>query len=371
MLLEVSHAVASTLELQPLLRTILEQLKTVVDYSGVTLLRIQDGKLIPLDYQGSQSPVQMAKMVRLFEQSVLLSRMQQLRKVVIVDDFHTLPSFFEASKQLPDEQAHMLIHNVRSWMGVPLIAGDHMIGILSLNHDLPNFYQSQHADLAFALANQAAIALENARLYEQARTLATLRERQRLARELHDSVSQELYGISLNAQSARETLETAPDEAAQAIEMIAQHAEAGTAEMRALLLELRPEFLQYEGLIGALSRQVAILRTSYRMIVHVSFGEEPEISLEKKLALYRIAQEALHNVVRHAQASTVTLRLAREDSHILLEVCDDGTGFDPESNFSGHLGLQSMKERVAELNGTLTIQSTPENGTTISVRLIY
>lgn len=371
LLLEVSHAVASTLELRPLLHTVLEQLKTVVDYSEAALIRIQDGKIIPLHYRGTYSPVQMEKLVQIFEQGPLYQKILQQREAVIVDDFHTWPLFFEIYKQLPGENIEILINNTRSWMGIPLIAGDRVIGILTVSHSLPNFYKSQHASLAFALANQAAIALENARLYEQARTLAALRERQRLARELHDSVSQELYGISLNAENARETLFNHPGEAAEAIEMITQHAEVGMAEMRALLFELRPESLQSLGLIGALSRQVAKLRANYQLIVHTSFSEEPEISVEKKHALYRIAQEALHNVVRHARATTVFLRMALEGRFLLLEIRDDGRGFDPEDNFSGHLGLQSMKERIAAVSGTLTINSTPENGTTLSVRVLY
>jgi signal transduction histidine kinase len=112
------------------------------------------------------------------------------------------------------------------------------------------------------------------------------------------------------------------------------------------------------------------LRANYRLIVQASFSQEPEISVERKHALYRIAQEALHNVVRHARASTVMLRMALEGRFLLLEVCDDGRGFDPGGNFSGHLGLQSIKERVAALNGTLTINSAPENGTTVSVRVL-
>ena len=371
LLLEVSHAVASTLELQPLLCTILEQLKTVIDYSEAVLISIQDGKMIPLDHRGTYSQAQKKYLIKLFEQGTFYQQILQQREAVIVDDFHTKPLFFEAYEHLPGEHIEILINNVRSWMGIPLVIGDRVIGVLSVSHNLPNFYKSQHASLAFALANQAAIALENARLYQQARTLAAMQERQRLARELHDSVSQELYGISLNAQNARETLETHPEEAAQAIEMIAQHAETGTDEMRELLFELRPESLQNVGLIGALSRQVAKLRANYRLIVQTSFSEEPEISVEKKHALYRIAQEALHNVARHARASTVMLRMVLEGRFLLLEVRDDGRGFDPGGNFSEHLGLQSMKERVAALNGTLTIKSVPENGTTISVRVLY
>ena len=145
---------------------------------------------------------------------------------------------------------------------------------------------------------------ETRRLSEQAQELASLQERQRLALELHDSVSQTLYGISLGAQTAREALESDPGEAIAPLEYVISLAEAGLAEMRALIFELRPESLASEGLITALTKQVVVLRTRYKLTVDAQLGEEPALSLERKHTLYRIAREALHNIVKHAHAST-------------------------------------------------------------------
>lgn len=207
-------------------------------------------------------------------------------------------------------------------------------------------------------------------LYEQAQELAALQERQRLARELHDSVSQALYGISLGAHTASEALES--NEFAQveaSIAYVLTLAEAGLAEMRALIFELRPESLETEGLVAALSKQVAVLRARYKLTVEADLGEEPDLSLEKKQALYRIAQEALHNIVKHARASMVTLRLTRQEGEVILNVCDNGRGFDPAGSFPGHLGVRSMQERVTKMGGTLTIESAPGQGTCIDVRV--
>src|SRR5258707_5558410 len=206
-------------------------------------------------------------------------------------------------------------------------------------------------------------------LYEQAQELASLQERQRLARELHDSVSQALYGIGLGAYTAKEALESDPDQALASIDYILTLTEAGLAEMRALIFELRPDSLEIEGLVAALSKQVAVLRARYKLIVEAALGAEPDLSLEMKHTLYRIAQEALNNIVKHARASMVTLQLAEQDHEIIFEIRDNGRGFDPAGPFPGHLGLRSMQERVTKVGGALTIESVPGHGTLVGVRI--
>jgi signal transduction histidine kinase len=227
--------------------------------------------------------------------------------------------------------------------------------------------------LASALRRRAEQAQSRERelrvLYEQAQELAALQERQRLARELHDSVSQALYGISLGAHTARETLQNEPEQAAASLEYVLRLAEAGLAEMRALIFELRPESLETEGLVVALTKQVAVLRTRYKLTVEADLQDEPDLSLEMKHALYRIAQEAFHNIIKHAHASAVVLRLARQEREVILEISDDGKGFDPTKTFPGHLGLHSMRERSARIGGTFAVESTPGQGTRIRVRM--
>ena len=135
--------------------------------------------------------------------------------------------------------------------------------------------------------------------------------------------------------------------------------------MRALIFELRPESLEREGLVAALSKQGAALQARHDMTVQADLCEEPHLSLTVKQELYRIAQEALHNTVKHAHASKVDLVLHRTSNAVILEVRDDGVGFDPLGSFPGHLGLRSMQERVSNLGGRLQIESAPGQGTHI------
>jgi signal transduction histidine kinase len=218
-------------------------------------------------------------------------------------------------------------------------------------------------------ARQAAVAIENARLYGQAQGLAVLEERQRLARELHDSVSQALYGISLGARTARTLAERDPGRVIAPLDYVLSLAEAGQAEMRALIFELRPESLAEEGLVAALEKQAGSLRARHNLAVEFDLAAEPELPLAAKEALYRIAQEALHNTVKHARADRVRLRLGHDGAVCALEVSDNGRGFDATGSFPGHLGLRSMRERVERLGGTFSIASGPGEGTRIRAEL--
>jgi signal transduction histidine kinase len=209
------------------------------------------------------------------------------------------------------------------------------------------------------------IAVENARLLVEVRGKAALEERQRLARELHDSVSQALYGIALGAKTARTLLDRDSTKVASPLDYILSLADAGLAEMRALIFELRPESLEREGLVAALEKQAAALRARHEIKVETDLCNEPDAPLEIKEALYRIAQEALHNIVKHAHASSVQIRMRCSPENVTLDVSDDGIGFEPEGDFPGHLGLHSMRERTERLGGTLAVESAPGKGTQI------
>jgi PAS domain S-box-containing protein len=220
-----------------------------------------------------------------------------------------------------------------------------------------------------AVADQTAVALENAHLLSEARGKAALEERQRLARELHDSVSQALYGIALGARTARKLVDQNPQLATDPLDYVLSLADAGLAEMRALIFELRPESLETEGLVAALEKQAAALRARHEISVETSLCEEPTASVEVKEAIYRIAQEALHNTVKHARANGVGLELVCDEGSLTLEVSDDGVGFDAGGEFPGHLGLRSMRERAQRVGGTLTVETSPGGGTRIRARI--
>jgi signal transduction histidine kinase len=196
---------------------------------------------------------------------------------------------------------------------------------------------------------------------------AVAEERRRLSRELHDSVSQALFSIGLGAKTARALLERDPAQVAEPLDYVLAQAELGLAEMRALIFDLRPEALAREGLAAALERQAAALEARYRVECRLVLEGEPKARLTVKEALYRIAQEALHNTVKHARASAVRVHLAHSPAQIVLEIEDNGLGFDAAGSYPGHLGLHSMHERAAQVGGRLTIESTPGEGTLVRV----
>jgi len=265
------------------------------------------------------------------------------------------------------EPVHNMLRGV-SWdtiVSVPLIHEGRIVGVLSGYY--PRGYRLSDAEVAFLkiVADQAAVIAENARLVTDAQAHVALEERQRLARELHDSVSQALFGIGLGARTAREHLDRDPGAARAPLDYVLQLAEAGLAEMRALIFELRPESLEKEGLVGALAKQAAALRARHGITVDDLVDAEPEAPIAVKEALFRIAQEALNNTAKHARASHVELRLESAGETLVAEIRDDGAGFDAGAQFPGHLGLQSMRERAIRLGGSVEIISSAGQGTLV------
>src|SRR6266496_4919330 len=246
------------------------------------------------------------------------------REPVIIDDVWDETPLAQAEREMVGDLPAASRDQLRSWMAAPLTLKDRVIGMVTFTAREPRYFTPRHATLVLAIANQAAIAIENARLYEQAQQLAALEERQRLARELHDSVSQALYGIALGAHTARTLLDRDPGLAAKPLDYILALAEAGLAEMRALIFELRPESLETEGLVAALMKQAAALHARHNIPVETDLCDEPDLPLKVKQELYRVAQQALHNTIKHARAGQVNVRLGRTAEAIILEIRDNG-----------------------------------------------
>lgn len=261
---------------------------------------------------------------------------------------------------------------LRSAMLVPVPGCGRSSGLIAIADDRWRRFTAADARSVSVLALQARPAIthnqahgDSAHLWATARDKVALEERHQLARELHDSVSQVLYSIGLGARTARHLLDRAPQEAYEPIDYILQLTEASLAEIRALIFELRPHALAEEGLVAALTKQIAALRTRYDVTTHPVLSPEPSVTMDIKLALYRVAQEAMQNIARHAQASNVTVRLTEGSSAIVLEITDDGVGFHPEQPFPGHLGLASMRKRITDVGGVLEINSAQGRGTRI------
>jgi signal transduction histidine kinase len=236
------------------------------------------------------------------------------------------------------------------------------LGALGLYYAATRAFSDDDAALARLFGDEAALAIETAGLRAHAAVSAAAAERNRIARELHDSVAQALYGIGLGARTARALLDRDPARLAEPLDYVVTLAEGALSEMRALLIELRPEALASEGLVAVLERHADSVRARHGLEVVTALGGEPDAPLPTKEAAYRIAQEALHNAVQHARARRVEVRLAEEEACLRVEVADDGIGFDPTSPFPGHLGLRTMRERAEELGGRVEIESAPGAG---------
>jgi hypothetical protein len=247
-------------------------------------------------------------------------------------------------------------------MSVPMMLGERAIGMLAVESDQTDCYTEHHAELLMAVADQAAVAVENARLYEQARGLAALEERQKLARELHDSVSQALFGIGLGARTARTLLDRDPSKVAEPLDYVVSLAEAGLTEMRALIFELRPDALELEGLVGSLEKQLAALRARHGLRIEANLGSEPEAPLDVKETLYRIAQETLNNVVKHARASSITVELSMPaDGHPAGDHGRRG-GLRPAAS-SGHSRPALDARTAARIGAVLEMEARPTRQT--------
>ena len=371
-LLEVSRAVSSTLDLREVLGTIVDQVGAVTEHTGASILLIREDAFEFVEAR-SVTDAQAETGARIpFAVAPMLSAALTQGGTVIIDDVRAdepMAADYRAAISAVGVLDQAPFNVVRSWMAVPLGLKDRLLGILTVSWTEPAYFTDDHARLARAFADQAAVAIENARLFTQTGQVAALEERQRLARELHDSVSQALYGIALGARTARTILDREPAKAVEPIDYVLSLAEAALAEMRALIFELRPESLETEGLVAALEKQIAATQARYGLEIAAQLGEEPAISIDQKEALYRIAQEALHNVVKHANAATVRISLSIEAATCRLTISDDGRGFDPSSDFPGHLGLQSMKERAERAGAKLAIESEPGAGTRVELTL--
>ena len=219
------------------------------------------------------------------------------------------------------------------------------------------------------ISDPALVADYVGKVIQQIQDRARLLERQRLARELHDSVSQSLYGITLGVETASDLAGRDPERVGEPLGYVRQLAQAGMAEMRAIILGLRSESLERQGLVVGLAGQAQELETHYGLTVEKSLTAEPPVSLEAKEELLRVGQEALHNIAKHAHATRVQLHLAVEETNLVLEIADDGAGFDTNRQFPGHLGLVSMEERIQRLGGTLQISSAIGRGTRLHAQV--
>jgi signal transduction histidine kinase/PAS domain-containing protein len=366
-LLQVSHDVNSTLELGPLLDIILDQLKTVVDYDGASILILDRGDLVVHAYRGP-IPKEKARQLRFpLEEALVNRQVIRQREPLIVSDIRGDTQLARMFRRTAGSNLESTFGYVRSWLGVPLMVKGEMLGMLTLDHSRPGFFKTRDADLVLTFANQVAVAIENARLYEHAEESAVAAERNRLARDLHDAVTQTLFSASLIAEVLPRLWERDAEEGRRRLQELRELTRGALAEMRTLLLELRPSAL-VEARLADLLRQLAESITGRaRVQVDVRVEGECDLEPEIKVALYRIAQEALNNVAKHAGATRAAVRLRCAPGQVNLDIQDDGIGFDLDGIAPNSLGLGIMRERTEAIGAALTVDSRPGAGAQISV----
>jgi signal transduction histidine kinase len=288
-----------------------------------------------------------------------------LKRPVIVEDYGR-------TVQIPINDASM--REIRATLSVPIWWQGRMIGVFTIGSKLPKRAFNHHdLEVLSIFAKHVAIAIENARLYAETERLAHLDERNRIARDLHDSVTQSLFTLTLMADAVRNFVRTGHQEAGPTAELLYQTAKETLSEMRALIYQLRPAVLDDEGLIPALRKLASAIQTRHDLLVEVRQLGLCRLSKEQEEALFRIAQEALYNVVKHAQASWAAVELVLMDDEVRLEVRDNGLGLSSQTTqpneASGGLGFATMRERAERLGGRLNINPGLEHGLQIQVQI--
>jgi signal transduction histidine kinase len=357
----LARMAVSTLDVERMLTDVTVQIQQGFGYSHVEMYMVDDetqelalaaqaGSFMPNEI-GYRQPTTLG----------LLGRAYHTAQTVRVDDV-LLESDYYVETMI----------QTRSELCVPIVSGGRVRAVLNLESRRVGAFTDEDVGVLETAADVLASAIENARLYQRAQEAAVLEERGRLARDLHDSVSQQLFSMTLTAQAARAHLAKNPARATSQLERLQETATAALAEMRALIFQLRPPGLSEQGLVAALQQHVTALGRREGLTVELQVSGEERYTRGAEQAIYRIVQESLNNVVKHAGTCKVTISLDMQPEQLRLQVTDDGAGFDTasESYLSNrHLGLTSMSERAAELGGTLDLHSEPGRGTEVTVRV--
>ncbi len=266
-------------------------------------------------------------------------------------------------------RAELLDKKTQVLLVVPLVSGEDFIGSYTLLNTTPREYRSDELELAQALAQQAVLAIQLTRLAEHRRQAAVLDERNRIAREIHDTLAQAFAGILLQLRVAKRISDQRPDEAWELIEHVSELAQEGLKEARRSVWDLQPEAMEYRDLAAALTLNIERMRlgTDVELTLHIH-GDRRELSPSIGMDLFRIGQEALANAIQHGEPRKVDIDLTFGPERITLSVQDDGHGFDlAHQSDQGGFGLVGMSQRAERLGGLLTVTSQPGHGTEVSV----
>jgi len=355
---EISAVVSHSLELDEVLEAALAKTLAALDMEAGAAFRLgEDDTLVMMAHRGLSAAfacrVERLPLTDSLAALAIGERVPSTRPVDAYPD-GTLRTLLQA------EGLQMVV-------SVPLIAKDTVLGALNLATRTPRPITLEERALLAAIGQQTGVAVENARLYEQAEATAAEAERIRLARELHDAVSQTLFSASLIADVLPRLWVRDPEEGQRRLDTLRKLTRGAMAEMRTLLVELRPSALLKLDMADLLRQLAEAVAGRAQIEVRMEIEPIPPLPAEVKVALYRIAQEALNNVVKHAQANGVEVGLKAEEGTITLRICDDGRGFDPSQVPAGHFGLGNIHERGEGIGAQVAIDSEPGHGTQITV----
>ncbi len=356
-------SIASELAVEPTLQKLVDAARELVD-ARYAALGVPDGEGGFAQFLTSgMTQKQYDAIGELPRQHGLLGAMLEAPEPYQAEDIQQDPRF----EGWPDTHP-----NMTSFLGVPIVSKSEIIGAfyLTMKRGAPLFTDDDRR-LIQHLAAHAAVAIENARLYERSRELSVVEERNRLARELHDSVTQTLFSLSLIAESAAQLSDVDPEQAKEQIRTVQRLAGEAMQEMRSLVFELRPAELEQDGLVPTLKKHVEVLERVYRKDIDLAVERECRLPLRFERELFRIVQEAITNALKHSEAERLEVRIDMPDGHAKLAVRDFGIGFDvaEAKRRSRRLGLTSMEERAQALGGTLAVDSRLGKGTTVTLEV--
>lgn len=352
---------SSTLDLDKILDHILDTVKRVTPYDGANVLLVESDLVHVVRQKGY---VERGQGNAALEQRIPIAKLAALQQLIemgrplVIADTTTSPMWIG----LPG------LDWVNSNIIVPIRFNNKVLGFLSLDSATPDFFTEMQAERLQTFADQAAIAIQNARLLDRAKRVAVMAERNRLANELHDTISQTLWSMSLISERVPAIWELDQAEGRRSLATLHHLAQNALAEMRSLLLELHPPSLT-DARLGDLIRQAAeIIANRSGLKISVQIEQQDPLPPDVHFALYRVVQEALNNVVLHASADAVTIFFSSMGRRVELTVEDNGLGFNPSDIDVGHLGLSIMKDRIENIGGIIETMSERGKGTRIRVQ---
>ncbi len=378
-LVEISKVLNSSLDLEKVLGQILSRLMDLVPYDSASVMLLTGGQLYmhaATGYQDSCGPIDVTNV------SFVPSRTAMMEDVLIGNQAVIIPD----TKDIPDWLWTPTCAHVRSWLAVPLEVKGQVIGLFSIDKAVPNFFTPRHAELAKAFAAHAALALNNARMFAQisetqeqlvglsAQVIAAQeKERQKIAVELHDHAGQALLALRAELQILKHHIPADSDQAHEQIKYLDGIVLEICRDLRQLAHDLRPPILTEMGLVPALEQYIDEFSRRMKMPATFEFQHDRQLARipeNIELICYRIVQEALTNLAKHAQASKVKINLDLSSDQLVLSVIDDGVGFTPrlKKDVEG-FGLIGIRERVTAVGGKLQIYSQPGRGTQITVEI--